>query len=131
MSNEIQVCLTLTSTTADPDELTSTIGIQPDKVWRTGDQIGASSRKYEHNGWQISSGRPADSDLEDHLQGLMELLAPATTALSSFAHNWEAELSCTIYAYESSPAISFGADTVKFFGDIGAAIDVDLYCLNE
>jgi hypothetical protein len=61
----------------------------------------------------------------------MELLAPAKTALSSFAHNWEAELSCAIYVYESSPAISFGADAVKFFGDLGAAIDVDLYCLNE
>jgi len=131
VTNEIEVSLVLTSTAADPEEITSSTGIEPDQTWYKGDLIGASSLRYKLNGWKLTSGASSDRGLRHHLESLIDRLGPGIVGLQGLPSAWDAEVACAIYVHESAPEIHFDSSAVAVFASLRAAIDVDVYCLED
>jgi len=131
MDSELRVRLTLTSDREDPGEVTLRTGLQPEKIWRAGDQIGKSIRKYEQNGWQLGSDRPAEAGFGDHVESLIAKVRPVLPVFRSLKQSWEIELSCAIEVYSSSPELHLEPDALQVLAELGASIDLDLYCLDD
>lgn len=131
MKNRILVHFTLTGTSFEPEEVTAATGLSPDQAWRVGDPIGSSRRSYEHNGWRIASGIGDTLDVGEQLEALLARLEPVRAGLEKFMATEHGEIGCVVYAHESVPEMHFGRDALRRVADLGAAIDVDLYCLIE
>jgi len=131
VKNRILVHFTLTGTGFEPDEVTTATGLSPDKVWRVGDVIGGSRRTYEHNGWRLASGTGDTLDVGEQLEALLGRLEPARSGLERFMTTEHAEIGCVVYAHESVPEMHFSREALRRVADLGAGIDVDLYCLIE
>jgi|ERR1051325_3506247 hypothetical protein len=124
--NRVIVSLTIT-TDRDPSEVSDLVGLQPSKTWRAGDLIGSTARRYQQGGWQLSS--PSFADVEPAVDQLLSAIAVRTDELRGIAREAQLQIGIVVYANAFVPAILLRADQVKTIADLGASIDVDLYCL--
>lgn len=69
--------------------------------------------------------------MADHLTDLMAQLNQATAALSVHAEVYCSHVSVVIYAHEFAPEMTISRELLKQIADLGAQVDVDLYCLTD
>lgn len=124
--NEVFAHLVLTGFIGDPTEITGRTLCEPTKTWRTGDAVGASSRRHHANGWQFTA--PGGSnDVETSVDRLIQALGGSSAALVEISSEIEIELSIVVYARAYVPAIHLRADQIDWVSRLHASIDVDLY----
>ena len=131
LKNRIRVHFTLTGTDFEPEAVTAATSLKPAKIWHVGDFIGVSSRRYDYHGWRIDSGLAETTGMAEQLEALLARLEPARRSLEPFIGTAYAEIGCVIYAYECVPEMHFSRDALQRVAEIGAEIDIDLYCLVE
>lgn len=131
MHSEIRTAFILSGPNVLADEITATLGTAPTKTWKIGDPFDPrASPLRADGGWQLDSGLPPSAELERQVRELRRLLEPAQTALAGLCARHDAMLSCAIYSYEGDrPAIHLDRDLVRFFAELNASIDIDLYVL--
>jgi hypothetical protein len=118
-----------------PDEITVTLGIAPDSVWRIGDPLtsrqGVPIGTARENRWALSSGsRIASDTLGDHLRVLLDLILPHSEAVRCLAATdrawfwifWESDA-----MFRGTGAI-IAAEICHDIGILGVELDFDLYC---
>jgi hypothetical protein len=127
--DETRLFFTVTGSTLDPDEITRITGLQPAKIWHIGDTIGKGGRKYKENGWKLDSGLERSKSLDDHLAALLAKIEPVLAALSKLDASYYKELACVIEAYCANPGMHFDRNMITLLAQLGAEIDIDLYCL--
>lgn len=131
MTNEISVYLVLAEFDYDPDRVTTATGLQPEEIWRKGDQIGPTSRYREDNGWRISSGAEKSVGLDEQVNALLDRIEPAGASISELAKTCYLEIACVVKAYEYVPEMHLESSTIQKIAQLGAEIDIDFYCLIE
>ncbi len=131
MANEISVRFILAGFNCDPHEITDSLSVKPTKIWRRGDFIDKTIRKYSENGWRVDSSLGSSAGIDAQVDQLLEILEPVADAIAGIAAKSIAEFSCIVYANESVPSIFFSSATVKRIAKLHAEIDVDLYCCIE
>lgn len=129
MKNRILVHFTLTGTGLEPDEVTAATGLSPGKVWRAGDFIAGSGRRYEYGGWRIASGLDDTAGIAEQLAALLGRLEPVRAGLARFMTTEYGEIGCVVYAHESVPEMHLSRDLLRRTADLGVEVDIDLYCL--
>jgi hypothetical protein len=127
--NNVTVHLTITSD-RDISGLADAIGLQPAQRWRAGDLIDGSVRRYERNGWRLSSPGTAP-DVESGVDQLFNVLSVRWSEICKIDGDLRRELSIVVYANEYVPSIALRVDQVQRVSELGASIDVDLYCLMQ
>src|SRR5262245_12909606 len=84
MADEISVRLVITGFACDPDYITTLLAIQPDVVWRIGDDLSfPSDRKRTDNGWTIESKVSNTVDLDAHVAAILQVIG---STKSHFKH---------------------------------------------
>lgn len=131
MTNELSVCLVLAEFACDPNEITIGAGLQPEEIWRKGDQIGRTTRYREDNGWKISSGAEKSVGLNEQVNALLNRIGPAGAFIAEFARSCYLEIACVVKAYEYVPEMHLERSTLQKIAQLGAEIDIDFYCLIE
>jgi hypothetical protein len=131
MKNEISVYLVLAEFDCDPNEVTAATGLQPEEVWRTGDQIGRAARYREDNGWKVSSGIEKSVGLNEQVNALLNRIEPAQAFIAEFAKTCYLEIACVVKAYEYAPEMHLERSTLQKIAQLGAETDIDFYCLIE
>lgn len=107
----------------DPDEVTHTLGVQPDRVARKGDRPRRSQVSIKKGLWAKDSSLHVDSDcLDDHLRWMMDLIPIDRARRIPGAETLK--LSMYVYMPEADGGASIPVDVVRFAAEIGACIDV-------
>jgi hypothetical protein len=133
MADEISVRLVVTGFACDPDNITKLLGIQPDAVWRIGDDLSfPSARKRTDNGWAIESKVSNTVDLDAHVAAILRVIGNAKSHFKHLPQGSTISLSCgiTVNQGPSAPSMVFSPQMVATLAEIGAEIGIDLYCLN-
>ena len=131
MGNEIKVRFILTDFDCAPAEITERIGIEPSKTWVVGEPIMGGARAHKENGWQLELRDGDASGVEDLTKSLLQRLETSGDAIAELARAFYAEISCIVYATEFVPELHFSRRTLERIGQLGAEIDIDLYCLTS
>ena len=134
MKNEIQVDLVIADFPCNPDEITRELGVQPRRTWLEGELVTPGlSMKRKSNGWVLSSGLDKHASYEEHVQALLAIISPNIERFASVCRRYYAEFSCAVYMYykngESIPWLGFDKEQTKILGDLGIAVDFDMYVL--
>ena len=116
----------------DPGEFTALLGVQPTKVWRTGDPIPKTILRHKDDGWLLSSGEQAVDEksainLVTQVKHLVDCLQPHTVKLKEMQGrlSLETKLYCVLYLEgDERPTIQFSPDTITWLAEVGAGIDV-------
>ncbi len=133
IADEISVRLVVTGFACDPDHITKLLGIQPDVVWRIGDDLSfTSDRKRTDNGWGIESKVSNTVDLDAHVAAILRVIGNAKSNFKHLPQGSTISLSCgiTVNQGPGGPSMVFSPQMVAILAELGVEISIDLYCLN-
>ncbi|MEE4666906.1 DUF4279 domain-containing protein [Pseudomonas alliivorans] len=120
--------LMITSDHMTSSQITDFIGFAGDNIWNAGDSK-ADAKVVESDSGLVFQSRLARSlDLSFHIGSIMSRLKGAERELLSFSalSGCEIQLSCVVYS-DSAPPLNFEKAVMRWVGDIGASLDIDLY----
>lgn len=80
---------------------------------------------------EISSGLPDGRSLEDHCVALAARIEPFRGLLKDWSARYSVTLSVVTYNNANRLDVHLSASMMKTLASIGAALDVDIYCLYE
>jgi hypothetical protein len=129
LSNKISVRLIVSGYECSASEVTRALGVEPTRSWNQGDQVVGTKKHYGESGWRLDSSLSSDASIDQQLRELLNSISERIEFVRSLPGSIEVDFSCVIYAREYVPEIFFSADIIRRIADIGAAIDIDLYCL--
>lgn len=127
---ETIVRLKVRSSTLLPDQITDVIRVPCDACWCIGDTRPNTTIKEKDNGWVLDSGLSRGTALEEQIDALLSILDSRAESIRSLSAVAELEFSCVIYA-EVIPALNFDASVIDKISQLGAALDIDLYCVDS
>jgi hypothetical protein len=126
MNSRINVELNIISVEMAPDLISNALGIKCDHSWQIGDRRGRSLIIEKSNGWTLSSMRPDNDTLENHIKELLGRLSSHIKQFGLLKEHCEIELSCVIRS-DVAPVLNFSQEVIRALSEIGAGLDIDLY----
>jgi hypothetical protein len=110
-----------------PEAITSVLGIQPTRVWFTGDKIGKSNRARSSNGWVLESPLLEEPNSELYIKWLVDRLPQTLDVLKLVTSKWDAQLSLVFEMVDETPPFNLNPTIISRIGQLGLGIDVDMY----
>ena len=137
--NENHTTLKLFSFECPPEDLTKKLGLEPTKTAIKGQEylVGPDHRKikktWPHNYWEYKITKKEDSWISEQVDQFIDsIIKPNQTKLRNIIATCEAEFSIVQYYYSGcNPGLHFDNAKLKIVSDIGASLDIDIYCLSE
>src|SRR5262245_59029701 len=111
-----------------PDNITKVLG-EPSQSWGVGDPGPSGPRKFMR--WKLESGLDDTEPLEKHIDSLLAVLGPKSIGLQRLMPRYNLTLQCVGYYPASGHGAHFGRDTVRRVADLGLAIDLDFYYVDD
>jgi hypothetical protein len=130
MATELHIVFILSGFDCSPSEISSVLGIEPDKSWNAGDLIVPIRRPRKTNGWMVDVRSHETEELEPLIVQVLDRLPPSLEGLSRVAGTWTAKIYAAIY-FTERPTLTLGADTVRRIAGLGAILDIDLFPMHE
>jgi len=121
----ISVRLKITSATLTAADIEARLAVKPDESWKLGDRTGVFGTIEKAHGYALISTPPPTASLEEHVQSMIKRLAPVAAKIGEFAATAKIQMICTIQR-KSIPPIIFGRDDLRWFGVMGAQLDVEV-----
>jgi hypothetical protein len=113
----------------DPVEITELLGIKPSKSFKRGDQR-TDTEKWPHGYWELCSSESIkSSDLELHLQWIVDQLTPDNEYLLALRKEkgLKAKISCFSILGKGQTVINLPLPLLKQLADTNLSIELDLY----
>ena len=125
--------LVILSGELDPDEISGLVGLSPDRSAMRGDQM-RGPRRYPYHSWQLESGLSETANPEDHLDALLERLAPAASAIGTLVvhpqiHSVRVWLG--LHIDNANPGLSLSDSHIRRLALIGTGVEIDVYVDGE
>ena len=132
-SAEIHIYFYIRGFEDSPTVITSILGIKPTSIHAKGEGRGSKSGTYKENIWMLNADVSQTEDVESGVRRLVEILEVAKDKFVRLPQCSVLELCCgvTILGGPSGPPFTIDRHSIRFLGEIGAAVDVDIYCLEE
>lgn len=114
----------------DPAQATETLGVCPSRVWRTGEAVRNTGRRYSYTAWIYEIAATATLDLADVGKGLERVFAGKAERLRQLKERYGLYISIDFVVRieeGETPAVHFDGEFLAFAAAVGAEIDVDLY----
>lgn len=126
---EFRVRLVLLFADLEPDDITSRIGIQPSRTWRSGELRHPKARLlHEQNGWVLSCMPVATShSLDQHVMWLLDQIEPFVDRLGSLPGGVAKTVYCAINDEGRAAILQLSRGTVDRLARAGLAIEIDYY----
>lgn len=117
--------------TCPADEVTELLGFTPSSL----EAVRTAKSKVLPslpNMWLRQSPVPrGDSLLQEHLEGLLQILEPHREAVLSFATKGQAGINCVGYYYGANPGLHLSAALLARLSALALPVDFDLYNYSE
>jgi hypothetical protein len=114
-----------------PEDVTEFVGVPATNVARAGELVSElTDYRRIHSIWEVRSDLPESLPIGTHIKSILERLEPRWQQFVELGKRYEAGILCRVYAYDSeTPEVYFARELVKRIAELGAYIDVDVYCL--
>ena len=114
----------------DPEQISETLGLQPDKAWKEGDPIDDWPTKKNHAFacWRLERGSSKLYDAGELLEHLLMKIDGLRDKVALLPPSAE----IMIYMFlkvtrgDPLPGVALGEKTIKLLSDIGAAVDINI-----
>jgi hypothetical protein len=133
MSTEAYAELSIYGDFKDCAEITRALGLEPTTTGRRGEPTSLLRVARKHDVWCLKRVAQAGEDLTTAAEALMGLFKGKGDALAALRKSMQLEvvLSCVMYSDTANPGFFIAPETVEACCDLGAGIDVDVYCMSE
>lgn len=114
----------------DPAQATETLGICPGRVWRKGEPIRNTGRRYSYTAWVYEIAAMETLALADVAKQLERVFAGKAERLRQLKERYGLYIGIDFAARiedGETPAVHFDKEFLAFAAAVGAEIDVDLY----
>ncbi len=132
---QVEVTFRFVGDSVNPKVITSKIGIQPSKTRVKGDVVEKHPDRTHPTGfWGLDSSISPNCPLEEHLRHLLDILDPQASAIKEFSKvGLCPSFFCGFFTAkaEFGTLVKLEADTLKRVADIGAALELHIYCCGE
>lgn len=137
--NENHITLIFSDFSCAPDAITGTLGIEPTKTGIKGQEyyIGPQDNKqrkvWPYNYWALRIIKKENNFISEFVDGFLnEVVKPNKEKIKALSAECEVELSIAQYYYSGcNPGFHFTADNLQVLTEIGAELDLDIYCLSD
>lgn len=137
--NENYVTLKLFDFACSPVQISNILGIEPTKIGVKGQEysIGPEDNKqkkvWPYNYWEFRVKKKDNTWISEHVDHFIsQVLSQKKSKLKEVIATCEAELSIVLYYYSgSNPGFHFSNKNLQLIAEIGAELDLDIYCLSE
>lgn len=116
----------------NPDRITQRLNINPEKVWRKGEQVGKHNILRKENCWMISTDYQESLDINNQLNLILKLLGSVKEELITIKNEIMADFRIDIVINiedNQTPAIYLDKEVIHFCNDYNIALDFDLYIM--
>lgn len=138
-TNQNHVSLSLFDFDMDPNEITEELHLSPNSTGVKGERytIGPQNnciekiRDYSH--WQYEWKLHTNEFIGDIIDRFIkEIIVPRIDKLVRLANSSSIQFQIVQYYYDGcNPGICIEKENMKILAEIGASIDIDIYCLGE
>jgi hypothetical protein len=131
--DSVTVYLAIESVELSSSDLTSRLGMRPDREWSLGDARGKTGKRWESHGWVVqtsvrsedSGGRPASELIPialDRFEARVKAFAKGASLLGDSTPRY---VVLGILA-EEAPGIELGRSFLRLLAELGGTFQVDL-----
>ena len=109
--------------------MTRVLKANPDDSWDAGQPVTPKNKiRAKDHCWILSSTTTDEISLDLAVDEVLKRFRPIASRLSALAERPKIYLSCSVFvdSESSRPAIAFNAEAIRFLGEIGAEVGVDL-----
>ena len=107
--------------------VTKSLGIEPTKEWNVGDKRKNGS-VYDFSHWEYKLPEFEQEFMEEALRKVIKFIESNKLDFSKVPEGFQAFISCAGWHEEKSPGFHLSEDMIVKLGQIGLAVDFDLYC---
>jgi len=128
MSTRINVSYRIMGLTDDPAGITSLLGVQPTKTWRSGEQRHPrTTLTHAESGWEWQAALGESETLADGVDKIIQTFQHASPKLAKIGRGGTKQVYCGLSIYgDDRPEISLSQAQLKGVSELGAALDIDL-----
>lgn len=130
---EIHISFHIRGFEDSPTVITNILGIKPTSVHARGERRGSKGGIYRENVWALDADSSQIEDVESGVRQLVKRLEIAKDKFVRLPQGSVLDLCCGISILDgpSGPPLTIDRHSTKFLGEIGASIDIDIYCLEN
>lgn len=127
---EFYVALSITGKEVDPHKITDVLGIEPSEGWRAGEST-PRGVIASFGCWALESNCSHSYDIGQHVEWLVEHVPESLDEVREVAPGAVVEIEIALRAYNDrrGPVLNFTPELIARLATWGAAIDVDVYCI--
>jgi len=114
----------------DFDDITAKLGFSPTTISKKGEPCKFINKCITEDCWEYSTGNIIEGDAGKLLREVCDLFKAKNKILKFVVKKYKTEIRINVVIYIKNgdiPGLYFEKDIIKFFYDIGAEIDVDMY----
>ncbi len=116
--------------TGNTSEVTEFLGLEPTNSWNVGD-LRKKGSPYEFARWDFKDETFEKELLDEALTAVVQFIEKKNLPLVQLPADFEACIQCVGYHEQNSPGFHISRELLARLGNIGVAIDFDLYCHAE
>lgn len=113
------------------EEITALLGLKPSEAWNVGDINPRNGQPRKSMSWRMSSGLDDKHPLDEHVRSLFLYLSTRANALRKLWVEHDLTLQCVGYFAPSAHGFHFTREQVRQAAQLGVALDLDFYFLND
>lgn len=114
----------------NPDDITERLGLNPSKVWKTGDKRG-NGTEYDFSYWEFGLCDEYQVVIENQMKKTLEPLFSKTAILKEIRKKFDViyvlEIVPTVYSENTTPCLAPSMEVIDFCHETRTEIDIDLY----
>ena len=130
MEDQVTVCLYFDGYGDDPAVVTETIGIEPTRSYKNGDELPLKSGgtwNSHRTSWRLYSPLPKTASAEDHDLALLDRLEPHAERVRRASELYNGAVQIGLLSKDRVFGFDLGRDEVRRLAALGLGLTTDLY----
>jgi hypothetical protein len=127
MKYSVQIDLLIRDLSSNPQAITEQLKVQADTALMKGERNPSLGLPKSNIWLKQSEASPADAYLEEHWQSLADKFEGKEALIRQAVGQDSVRLSIIVDGSDRFPPVTIPAGMIRFAGEVGADIDVDVY----
>jgi hypothetical protein len=111
--------------------VTSILKIEPTNQWSQGELNPRNNLPRKFMSWNLESGLNDTHPIEEHIEKLLEILAPLENELAKLSKDYEVYIQCVGYFPASGHGLNVSRSLIEKLHRLSLSLDYDFYFVED